>query len=259
MGELIKGKFFTVLTVIITLILAGVAVFTAIRLYQLRQESVSPVNPESEPAAWDCRNYVFSVDASGIVSVSNTSTRNEPPQKAQVFIDNQLVATFDVPALPTGQNATLGTVSVPTGTFSWKVIGTLDCQNSGTVTSGPIACKQLKFTITTTTVSPTISITTTPTLTPTPTDKPLGGDDPSPTPTDTPEATSTPTPTSSESIGGDDNSTSMSTPTPTTRLIAQISPTPGGLTLPDAGISTPTLFGISLGALMIIAALLLAI
>ncbi|MCK4588314.1 hypothetical protein KAT60_00670 [Candidatus Woesebacteria bacterium] len=47
-----KKKIVTVLIVIATVILAGVAVFTAIRLYQLRQEAVAPTAPtESEAAA----------------------------------------------------------------------------------------------------------------------------------------------------------------------------------------------------------------
>ncbi len=254
MKDFIKGKFFTGLTVVVTLVLAGVAIFTAARLYQLRQESISPTSPESEPAAWDCNNYTFSVNAAGVVTISNSSSRNEPPQQAQVFIDNQLVATFDVPALPIGQSATLGTVNVPSDkSFSWRVVGTLDCQNSGSITPTPTACTQLKFTITSPSLTPTITSTLTPTttLTPTPTDKPLGGNSPTPTPTNPPGATSTPTPTSAPG--------STSTPTPTTRQIAQVSPTPGGLTLPDAGISTPTLFGLSLGILTIMAALLLAL
>ncbi len=46
-----KKKIVTVLIVIATVILAGVAVFTAIRLYQLREEAVAPTAPTSEPAA----------------------------------------------------------------------------------------------------------------------------------------------------------------------------------------------------------------
>jgi len=246
MKDIIKGKFFTILTVAITIVLAGVAVFTAFRLYQLRQESVSPASPESEPAAWDCKNYTFSVSSTGVVSVNNSSFRNEPPQQAKVYIDNQLRNTFDVPALPKGQSATLGTVDVPNGqSFSWKVIGTLDCQNSGTITTAPISCKELKFTISIPTLTPTPTeeitptltltptLTPTTTLTPTPTDKPVGGNDPTPTLTPVPTSTTAPT--------------------------IQASPTPTGLALPDAGISTPTLFGLSLGFLLILAALLLAI
>lgn len=46
-----KSKVATVLIVLATVILAGVAIFTAIRLYQLRQEPVAPNVPSSVPKA----------------------------------------------------------------------------------------------------------------------------------------------------------------------------------------------------------------
>jgi len=46
-----KNKIVTIIIVIATVILAGVAIFTAIRLYQLRQQSVVPTRPESKPEA----------------------------------------------------------------------------------------------------------------------------------------------------------------------------------------------------------------
>jgi len=46
-----KKRIVTILIVIATVILAGVAVFTAIRLYQLRNQPVAPTAPTSEPAA----------------------------------------------------------------------------------------------------------------------------------------------------------------------------------------------------------------
>ena len=46
-----RGKLPTIIIVAATLILAGVAVFTAVRLYQTRQESVTPSQPVSTPAA----------------------------------------------------------------------------------------------------------------------------------------------------------------------------------------------------------------
>jgi hypothetical protein len=46
-----KKRIVTILIVIATIALAGVAVFTAIRLYQLRQEPVAPTAPTSKPKA----------------------------------------------------------------------------------------------------------------------------------------------------------------------------------------------------------------
>lgn len=60
-----KKKIVTVLIVIATVILAGVAVYTAIRLYQLRQEAVAPTAPEESEAAApiteECSQLVFTI------------------------------------------------------------------------------------------------------------------------------------------------------------------------------------------------------
>lgn len=88
-------------------------------------------NRLKESSAWDCNKYTFNMTSDGVVSVSNGSSRNEPLQKADVKINDSKVATFDVPALTAGENSTLGTVTVPTGSFTWEVIGTRDCKNGG--------------------------------------------------------------------------------------------------------------------------------
>ncbi|OGM27683.1 hypothetical protein A3D00_02060 [Candidatus Woesebacteria bacterium RIFCSPHIGHO2_02_FULL_38_9] len=82
--------------------------------------------------AWDCSKYSFNITKEGVVSLVNSSTRDEPSQKADVLINNIKITTLDVPALKAGASATLGTVSVPeNGIFDWSVNGTLDCKNSG--------------------------------------------------------------------------------------------------------------------------------
>lgn len=157
MRDFFKSKLATGIIVAATVILAGIAIFTALRLYQLRQEPVAPTAP--------------------------TEPRATAPE--------------------------------------------------------PIACQQLAFTLTTEEPTPTPTGEPTPTTTsaPTPTEPPVGGTDPTPTPT--PTTTPTPTPTSGE--------------------IAAVSPTPGGDALPDAGVASPTIFGISLGALLLIMSLMLAL
>lgn len=51
MGEFLKKNLVTVIILTGTLVLAGIAVFTAIRLYQLRSQPVAPNVPRSTPAA----------------------------------------------------------------------------------------------------------------------------------------------------------------------------------------------------------------
>lgn len=51
MKNVFKGKVATIIIILATFVLAGVAIFTAVRLYQLRQTSISPISPSSKPAA----------------------------------------------------------------------------------------------------------------------------------------------------------------------------------------------------------------
>ena len=46
-----KSKISTILIIVATVILAGVAIFTATKLYNLRDQAVAPNVPTSEPAA----------------------------------------------------------------------------------------------------------------------------------------------------------------------------------------------------------------
>ena len=149
-----KNKIATIGIIIATLILAGVAVFTAIRLYQLRKESVAPTAPTSKPKAQEV----------------------------------------------------------------------------------PVACTSLAF---------TLGVTPTPTSTPTPTT------------TGTPGATATPNPTSTPT-NPPGEPTPTATPRSTAIQVAEV-PATGEPALPDAGISLPTIFGIGLGTLLLIGAILLAI
>ncbi len=90
MNTFFKNKLVTVLILVATIILAGVAIFTAIRLYQLRQEAVAPTAPESKPRAAAvpeaCGSLVFTLtaisspspSASATASPTSTPTQGEP-------------------------------------------------------------------------------------------------------------------------------------------------------------------------------------
>lgn len=105
--------------------------------------------------AWDCQTYVFNVSQDGVVTAHNGSSHDQPAQQARVFINDVLVATFNVPILDPRDGETLGRVDVPaSGQFTWRVEGTMDCSNSGSYGISP---------------TPTTIPTSTPTSTPTPT------------------------------------------------------------------------------------------
>lgn len=83
-----KKKLLTITITIATLLLAGVAIFTAVRIYQLRNQPISPANPSSKPAAFvaDASTFIckrgtadeFKVRVSGDenTNCSGTSTGN---------------------------------------------------------------------------------------------------------------------------------------------------------------------------------------
>lgn len=185
MKNLFKGKIATVGIIIATLVLAGVAVFTAVRLYQLRKEAVAPTAPTSKPKAQET----------------------------------------------------------------------------------PTACQSLTFILGTITPTPTASNTPTPT----------GSDTSTPTPTSTTNPSGTPN-TCNGTCGSNDNcssnlfcyggycrnsscpsETDCSCPSTTTSTPRLTTPTPTDASLPDAGTSLPTIFGIGLGTILLIGAILLAL
>lgn len=128
-----RKNLITAIIVGTTFVLAGVGIFTAMRLYQLRDQAVAPNAPQSKLFAWDCTTYSFSVTQSGDVYVENASDRTEPGQQADVFIDNAKVATLEVPGFgPRSPKTKIGHVDVPlSGNFDWKVVGSLECQKAG--------------------------------------------------------------------------------------------------------------------------------
>ncbi len=140
-----KKNIITSLIIGTTFVLAGVGIFTSLRLYQLRGQAVAPNAPQSKLFAWDCTTYSFGVSQTGDVSIENASDRTEPAQKADVLIDGAKVGTFDVPGFgPRSPKTIIGHVDVPiSGNFDWKVVGSLDCQQSGSYNNQP-ACAGLQ-------------------------------------------------------------------------------------------------------------------
>jgi len=189
-----KNRIATIGIIIATLILAGVAVFTAIRLYQLRQEAVAPTAPTSKPKAQEvpiaCQSLAFTL---------STGT----PTPTPAACNESCNVTIHPP------------INCQTG---------LICYQTSSLVGAPGVCR-----------NPSCAAET---------DCLCGTSTPIPTPTPTP--TSTPTPVST------------ATPGPTSTPIAGATPT-GEAALPEAGISFPTIFGIGLGTILLIGAILLAL
>jgi hypothetical protein len=232
MKGLFKGKIVTILVIAATVVLAGVAIFTALRLYQLRQASVSLTQPESEP------------EASGWVECQLGESTYDKSACRQKAVSYKGVAGPSDPSDSSWYTWATNSPKPLSGSTSCGIAPTKCSANE------VVSCTQLTFNITeepTPTVVPTVTVTPVPTATSTPV--PTGTISPTPQPTNTPvpTATSTTAPTA----------TSTPVPTVTTTQIAAASPTPGA-TLPNAGVSAPTLLFGSLGIFVILLAFILA-
>lgn len=248
MKNIFKGKGATILVLVITLILAGVAIFTAIRLYQLRQQPVAPTAPTSQPQAGGASCTLnFSLTA-----VTPTPTPTPPPQCNAACTSNS--------QCPSGL-----TCNIATGQTSGF------CRNPSCLSSTTCLCATSTPTPTPT---PTGSPTATPTGTgtPTPTATPGTG-----TPTATPVVTPTPIPSAwvnacngpctvnSECASGMlcyqgfCRNPSCTSATNCTCTIALATPTPTPPALPESGTDWPTIFAAATGIFVIFASILLAI
>ncbi len=267
MKNFFKGKIATIIILLATFVLAGVAVFTAIRLYQLRQVSVTPGAPESQPRAEATPAPV----ACSLTFTLATPTPTPTPTPVPLCNSTCTVNT-DCPSgliCNIAQGATSGF-----------------CRNQACLAATDCTC-----------ATPTPTPTPTPTKTPTPT--PTATPTVTATPTGTPQITPTPTPvpqcnnvctTNSEcpsnlicsiaagettgncrnaSCTGEASCTcATTTPTPTrtptstprSTLIAQVpTPVPSQPALPQSGTDWTTYFGIAIGVITIIGSLLLAL
>lgn len=289
MRDFFKNKLVTIIVVIATVVLAGIAIFTAVRLYQLRQESISPARPESAPEAAtsnyeSCSAFTFKLSETPPPEITvcdakeayRDNTDNTPGNYSASFTEDQKIGTSDTVTL--GEILVYRIVPSPltsvtpfeiSDTLSNKVTfldsedgcdyddatRTITCgsartykayrvtvnddasgiiENSASINGAlsPVSC-QLGLTIegSTPTPSPTGSPTATPTGTPTAT----------PTQSPTPSGSSTPTA----------SATSTASPTPTSTTVAQASPT-AQPELPNAGVGTPTILGISAGVILLL-------
>lgn len=73
-----KNKLTTALVILATFILAGVAIFTAIRLYQLRQQPVAPNVPSSIPRAQEVTPAPAACSLSFTLTVSTPTPTSTP-------------------------------------------------------------------------------------------------------------------------------------------------------------------------------------
>ena len=110
MEELKRNKLATGIIIVATIILAFIAIFSALRLYNLREESISPAAPESVPFAdttSSCQIVSFTISTptptpTGTITPSPTGTITPVPS-----------STPTSTPVPTGTNAPTATPTSP--------------------------------------------------------------------------------------------------------------------------------------------------
>src|SRR4030066_592355 len=172
-----RNKIVTILIVIVTIILAGIAIFTAIRLYQLRKESVAPTAPEKSEAqistpsptyeACSAFSFTISTPAPGVCNSSCVTNSDCASASTTSATDNVNLICYQPSPTP-----------CPTGKACLDVMPPKVCRNVACPTESDCVCS-------TSTAKPTA----TPTSTPTPTPTGTAGTTPTPT---TPTGTSSP-------------------------------------------------------------------
>ncbi len=119
----------TIITLVILLILSAIAIFTAIRLYQLRQKSVTPNVPESKPkaATSSCQVLTFNISTPTPTPVytltpTPTSVNTPTPIITQTPISTQTPNITSTP-IPT-QTPLIAGAPTPTTETSLPEAGT---------------------------------------------------------------------------------------------------------------------------------------
>ncbi len=269
-----KNKYTTIGILVSTILLAGIAIFTAIRLYQTRDTAVAPNAPKSNPeaAAETCGGITGKICSSGVCIYENGSELAPYPDAQGTCTDmgNSCKLSFTINiATPT---------ATPTKTATPKPTPTK------TATPRPTPTR-------TATPRPTPSRTATPTATPTKTATPTATSTTTGIPTATPTATSTTTtPFCNSSCTSNSNcnsglmcyiangessgtcrntqclsetdclcsfATATSTATPV-YLAEDIPVSTDQPSLPEVGTTWPTILGTVFGVVVILTSLLLA-
>lgn len=156
MKNFLKSKFGTILVLVATVVLAGIAIFTAYRLYTLRQEAVAPSAPTSKPGAAGCVEQCPGTD--GVLRNCSAPGGPEADGSSKDSVCNASYAGSRIEYCGGKQYCC-------NNSAKWTTTLT-DCQGGSETTQ---ACTALAFNITTSTSTPTPTPTATATATATPT------------------------------------------------------------------------------------------
>lgn len=133
MKDFLKGKFGTVIILLFTVILAGVAIFTALRLYQLRQQPVAPNVPSSVPRAHEATSPPAGACTLSFTLLTTTPTAT-PTGSPTATPTGTASSTATPTATPTGTPGSTPTAT-PTGSPTATPTGTASSTATPTATA----------------------------------------------------------------------------------------------------------------------------
>ena len=239
-----KNKFTIIGIILTTVILAGVAIFTAMRLYQTRQTAVAPNVPSSRPAAQEVPANTCSLSFTLTIQ---TSTPTATPIKTVTP-----TATATATAVPECNSSCSTCSDCPSGLTCYKPNGSTagNCRNASCTTASNCFCATSTPTATATATSTSIA-----TVTPTATSAPQcnyactsNSNCPSSMICYIPSGSTAGNCRNTQCLSETDCLCAVATPTATSQP-----------TLPVVGTSWPTLVGTGFGVLVILGSLLLAL
>lgn len=140
-----KSKFVTGIIILTTLILAGVAIFTAVRLYQLRSQPVAPNVPSSKPKAQEASSCSLSFTIGTTVTATPTVTSTATPTSTSTSVptptDNATQTPTATPTTPAGTpNSCGGTCGSNSNCGSDLICYQGFCRNSSCVFETDCSC-----------------------------------------------------------------------------------------------------------------------
>lgn len=264
-----KNKFTTISIILITVVLAGIAIFTAIRLYQTRDQAVAPNVPSSKPAAAGqmCGGFANAtcppgercVLTGGTVGVCQTVSTSEPKDSVNSCSLNftlvsgptstptaKATATATATPVPECNSTCSINADCPTSLICHKEDGESvgNCRNNSCLTSLLCVCSS-------STPTPTATATATATANPQCNNSCTQN-------TDCPNGLMCNIPSGATS-GNCRNTSCLSEADCLCPVATGTAPVAEKPELPDAGTSWPTVLGTAFGFIVILGSLLLAL
>ena len=172
-----KNKYTVIGIILVTILLAGIAIFTALRLYQTRDVAVAPNVPSSKPKAQEVVNtcqlsFTLTVAIStptATATATSTSTSSSSPTATPTSTATPTATSTPTPTpVPQCNNSCTSNSQCPSGLMCYITSGatTGNCRNTQCLSETDCTCAVATSTATSVPTQPSLPVvgTTWPTL-----------------------------------------------------------------------------------------------